>query len=72
LVTTDESKADHGISSITGSGELSYHDTMGPPTSTYENAAAPLDAAPSNDLGDFDFNQMLDQQFLDPSWLESI
>jgi hypothetical protein len=71
LIATNQSKANAGISSTTGSGGLSHHDIIGPPTDTHEDDT-PFAVAPSDDWGDFDINQMLDQQFLDPSWLEDI
>jgi hypothetical protein len=71
LITANQSKANPGISSTTGSGGLSHHDTIGSLTGTHEDDT-PFAVAPSDDWGDFDINQMLDQQFLDPSWLEDI
>ena len=72
LITANQSKANPGISSTTGSGGPSHHDTTGRVTGTHEGDGASVVVVPSDDWGDFDINQMLDQQSLDPAWLEDI
>ena len=72
LDTTNQSKANPGISSTIGSGRLSHHDTIGPLTGIHQDHDTPVAVVPSDDWDDFDIDQMLDQQFLDPSWLEDI
>jgi hypothetical protein len=39
-------------------------------TGAYDNAITLPDMAASDVWDNFDFGQILDQQFLDPSWLE--
>jgi hypothetical protein len=68
----DKSKANGNTPSGTSaSGDVS-HLTAQSDTSAYDNEIAPA-VMPAYDVwDDFDFGQILDQQFLDPVWLEEV
>jgi hypothetical protein len=69
---TDKSKANGNTPSGTiTSGNVS-HLTAQSDTSAYDNGIAPA-VMPAYDVWDnFDFGQILDQQFLDPAWLDEV
>lgn len=67
---TNQRKANHGIPTTTDSTGFCRQDTTGSPIGTHDDGTAPVTVAPCEDWDDFDIFQMLDQQFLDPSWLE--
>ena len=69
---TNQSKATHSISTSTGTGNLSPHDTAGILSGTHEDGIAPVTVAASDAWDDVGIFQMLDQEFLDPSWLEDV
>jgi hypothetical protein len=68
----DKSKASGNTPPGTSaSGDIS-HLTAQSDTSAYDNQIAPA-VMPAYDVWDnLDFGQILDQQFLDPAWLEEV
>jgi len=74
LTTTDESEGNQNISTAITSDETGLpHDGIEPATHSQQDYISPDSTLGVSDVwNDFDFGQMLDQQFLDPSWLEDL
>ena len=69
---TNQSKATHSISTSIGTGDFFPQDTAGTSSGTHEDGIAPITVAASNAWDDVGIFQMLDREFLDPSWLEDV
>jgi hypothetical protein len=74
ITTTKINEGAQNISADTGSDEDHFtHDPTETGTRPQEDYISPdITLGVSDVWNDFDFDQMLDQQFLDPSWLEDI
>jgi len=72
LAMADKSKANHNIHTRTGTGEISSYDASRPSTSSCENNIASAAVVGDDPWDGFDFGQLLDHQFLDPSWLNDM
>jgi hypothetical protein len=68
----NQSKANQSISASIGTDDVCSLDTTGLSIGPYEDNIDPITTAAGGAWDDFDFDQMLEQQFLNPSWLEDI
>jgi hypothetical protein len=71
--STDKSEADDNTPTGTTTSENASYLTAKSNNYSHDNDIAALPAAATSDIWDnFDFGQILDQQFLDPSWLQEL